>query len=241
MRDLLLFGKDIANLLISCYNSSMTNTDKDIIEKVNIVLKKIDDFFHDIEPSLKNAISRDEYFEQHPEITDHKNFNFSLSGGDIVEQKIPYNAAGCTGRAKLFSKYAQEKEIGLKDFSIVATAKKEDIKNKNSGKMIDGHQLVAIKLSDGLHMIDPGKGKTYDKAQIEGVCKVGEDIDAVGNNQKDYVISAILKPGKYDDIKTYEQMKRLYIIGTFKAGKNKIENRITNRQILQKLFQSEKE
>ena len=48
--------------------------------------------------------------------------------------------------------------------------------------MIDGHQLVAIKLSDGLHMIDPGKGKTYDKAQIEGVCKVGEDIDAVGND-----------------------------------------------------------
>ena len=56
----------------------MTNTDKDIIEKVNIVLKKIDDFFHGLEPSLKNAISRDKYFEQHPEITDHKNFNFSL-------------------------------------------------------------------------------------------------------------------------------------------------------------------
>lgn len=217
----------------------MTNTDKDIIEKVNIVLKKIDDFFHDIEPSLKNAISRDEYFEQHPEITDHKNFNFSLSGDDIINQKIPYKAAGCTGRAKLFSKYAQE--IGLKDFSIVATAKKEDIKNKNSGKTINGHQLVSIKLSDGLHMIDPGKGKTYEKAQIDGICKVGENIDAVGHNQKDYVISAILEPSEYDNIKTYEQMKRLYIGGAFKAGKNKIENRITDTQILQKLFQSENE
>ncbi len=217
----------------------MINTDKDIIEKVNIVLEKIDKFFHDIEPSLKNAISRDEYFEQHPEITDHKNFNFSLSGDDIVEQKIPYNAAGCTGRAKLFSKYAQE--IGLKDFSIAATAKKEDIKNKNSGKMIDGHQLVSIKLSDGLHMIDPGKGETYEKAQIEGVCRVGENIDAVGHNQKDYVISAVLEPDEYDDIKTYEQMKRLYIIGAFKAGRNRIENRITKTQILQKSFQSENE
>ena len=75
----------------------MTNTDNEIIEKVNIVLKKIDDFFHGLEPSLKNAVSRDAYFEQHPEITDHVNYNFSLSGDDIVEQKIPYNAAGCTG------------------------------------------------------------------------------------------------------------------------------------------------
>ena len=56
----------------------MTNTDKEIIEKVNIVLEKIDAFFHGLEPSLKNAISRDTYFEPHPEITDHKNFNFSL-------------------------------------------------------------------------------------------------------------------------------------------------------------------
>lgn len=214
-------------------------TDKETIEKVNIVLEKIDKFFHDIEPSLKNAISRDKYFEQHPEITAHKNFNFSLSGDDIVENKIPYNVAGCTGRAKLFSKYA--KEIGLKDFDIVITAKKDDLKNKNSNQMIDGHQLVAIKLSDGLHIIDPGAGKTYEKAKIDGVCQVGENIDAVGNHQKDYVISAILEPNEYNDIKTYEQMKRLYVGGAFKAGKNKIENRIANTQILQKLFQSENE
>ncbi len=217
----------------------MINIDKDIIEKVNIVLEKIDKFFHDIEPSLKNAISRDKYFEQHPEITDHVNYNFSLSGDDIINKKIPYNVAGCTGRAKLFSKYAQE--IGLQEFNIVVTAKKDDIKNKNSGKMIDGHQLVAIKLSDGLHMIDPGTGKTYEKAKIDGVCKVSENIDAVGSHQKDHVISAILEPDKYDNIKTYEQMKRLYIGGAFKAGKNNIENRIANTQILQKLFQSENE
>ncbi len=217
----------------------MTNTDKDIIEKVNIVLEKIDKFFHDIEPSLKNAISRDEYFEQHPEITDHKNFNFSLSGDDIINQKIPYNAAGCTGRAKLFSKYAQE--IGLKDFSIVATAKKEDIKNKNSGKMIDGHQLVSINLSDGLHMIDPGKGKTYEKAQIDGICKVGENIDAVGHNQKDYVISAVLEPSEYDNIKTYRQIETLYLQGGFNAGINKIKEKTANTIIANRLFQSENE
>lgn len=217
----------------------MTNTDKDIIEKVNIVLEKIDKFFHDIEPSLRNAISRDTYFEQHPEITDHKNFNFSLSADNIIEKKIPYNVAGCTGRAKLFSKYA--KEVGLKDFSIVATAKKDDIKNKNSKKMIDGHQLVAIKLSDGLHMIDPGAGKTYEKAKIDGICKVGENIDAVRSNKKDYVISAILEPNEYDNIKTYEQIKKLYIDGVYKTAMNKIGNRIADTQIFQKLFQSENE
>ena len=214
-------------------------TDKETIEKVNIVLEKIDKFFHDIEPSLKDAISRDEYFEQHPEITDHKNFNFSLSGDDIVKNKIPYNVAGCTGRAKLFSKYAQE--VGLKDFYIVITAKKDDLKNKNSNQMIDGHQLIAIKLSDGLHIIDPGAGKTYEKAKIDGICRVGENIDAVRSNKNDYVISAILEPNEYNDIKTYEQIEKLYIGGAFKAGINKIENKVANTQILQKLFQSENE
>ena len=198
-------------------------TDKEIIEKVNTVLEKIDAFFHGLEPSLKKAVSRDTYFEQHPEITDHKNFNFSLSGDDIVNQKIPYNAAGCTGRAKLFSKYAQE--IGLKDFGIIVAAKKEDIKNKKSGKMIGGHQLIAIKLSDGLHMIDPGMGKSYPKAQIDGVCKVGTNIDAVGHNQKDYVISAILEPSEYDSIKTYKQIESLYLRGGFDAGINKIKEK----------------
>ncbi|MBP3544934.1 MAG: hypothetical protein J6J82_01340 [Alphaproteobacteria bacterium] len=217
----------------------MTNADKEIIEKVNIVLEKIDTFFHGLEPSLKSAISRDKYFEQHPEITDHKNFNFSLSGDDIINKKIPYNVAGCTGRAKLFSKYAQE--IGLQEFNIVATAKKEGIKNKNSGKMIDGHQLVVIKLSDGLHMIDPGKGKTYEKAQIDGICKVGENIDAVGHNQKDYVISAILKPSEYDNIKTYQQMANLYLRGGFNAGINKIKEKDTNKIIANRLFQLENE
>lgn len=214
-------------------------TDKEIIEKVNIVLGKVDAFFHDLEPSLKNAISRDIYFEQHPEITDHKNFNFSLSGDDIINQKIPYNAAGCTGRAKLFSKYAQE--IGLQDFGIVVAAKKDDIKNKNSGKMIDGHQLVAIKLSDGLHIIDPGMGKAYERAQIDGVCKVGENIDAVGHNQKDYVISAILEPSEYNNIKTYKQMENLYLQGGFNAGINKIKEKAVNKIIANRLFQSKNE
>lgn len=217
----------------------MTNADKEIIEKVNIVLEKIDTFFHGLEPSLKSAISRDEYFEQHPEITDHKNFNFSLSGDDIINKKIPYNVAGCTGRAKLFSKYAQE--IGLQEFNIVATAKKEGIKNKNSGKMIDGHQLVAIKLSDGLHMIDPGKGKTYQKAQIDGACRVGENIDAVGNNQKDYVISAILNPSEYDNIKTYKQVESLYLQGGFNVGAGKIKEKTANIVIANRLFQLENE
>ena len=187
----------------------METKNTEIIEKVNQVLQKVDKFFHGLEPSLQHAISRDKYFEQHPEITDHKNFNFSLSGDDIEEKKIPYNVAGCTGRAKLFSKYARE--IGLKDFNIVATVKQKDLNNKNSDKMIDGHQVIAIKLSDGLHMIDPGAGKTYEKAKIEGDCKVGENIDAVRNDKKEYVISAILTPAEYDEVKTYEQIKQLYL------------------------------
>lgn len=195
--------------------------DEEIIEKTNTVLEKIDAFFHGLEPSLKNAISRDDYFAQHPEIKDQVNYNFSLSADDIIKQQIPYNAAGCTGRAKLFSKYA--KEVGLKDFSIVATVKQDDIKSKNSDQMIDGHQIIAIKLSDGLHMIDPGIGKTYEKAKVDGICRVGENIDATGNNHKDHVISAILDPEEYDSIKTYEQMKNIYLRGVYEAATNKLK------------------
>ena len=90
-------------------------------------------------------------------------------------------------------------------------------------------------------MIDPGKGKTYEKAQIEGVCKVGENIDAVGHNQKDYVISAILKPSEYDNIKTYQQMANLYLRGGFNAGINKIKEKDTNKIIANRLFQLENE
>ena len=107
--------------------------------------------------------------------------------------------------------------------------------------MIDGHQLVAIKLSDGLHMIDPGKGKTYEKAQIDGICKVGENIDAVGHNQKDYVISAILKPSEYDNIKTYKQMESLYLQGSFNVGAGKIKEKTANIVIANRLFQLENE
>lgn len=213
-------------------------TDKEIIEKTNIILEKIDEFFHSLEPSLKNAISRDDYFKQHPEITDHINFNFSLSGNDIIERKIPYNAAGCTGRAKLFSKYASE--IGLKDFFIVATANKDDIKNKNSRKMINGHQIIAIKLSDGLHMIDPGTGKTYASAQIIGNCEVGENIDALRNNSKDHVISAILSPEEYDNIKTYKQIENLYLHGIFKTAIDKIKHKAIEKNYSEIFLQKQK-
>lgn len=107
--------------------------------------------------------------------------------------------------------------------------------------MIDGHQLVAIKLSDGLHIIDPGMGKAYERTQIDGVCKVGENIDAVGHNQKDYVISAILKPSEYNNIKTYKQMENLYLQGGFNAGINKIKEKTVNKIIANQLFQSKNE
>ncbi len=212
-------------------------TDEEIIEKTNAVLEKIDAFFHKLEPSLKNAISRDDYFEQHPEIKDHVNYNFSLSADDIIDQQIPYNAAGCTGRAKLFTKYAQE--VGLEDYSIVATVKKDDVKNKNSGEMIDGHQIIAIQLSDGLHMIDPGAGKTYEKAIVNGDCKIGENIDAVGNNNKDYMITAILKPKKYNRIKTYNQMKNVYLRGIYEAATNKLKDQSSAKTMAGMLSQKQ--
>ena len=191
---------------ISPVVSNRPQTDENKIKKVNTALQKIDKFFHDIEPSLKNGISRDEYCEQHPEIKDCQNCNFSLTADEIIKHKIPYKVAGCTGRAKLFSKFARD--IGLTDFFVVPAFVTDDIERKGQ---INGHGLIAIQLSYGLFLIDPMKGKTFETARIKGKCVVDEKIDASGNGKKDYTIAAILTPYEYDKINSYAKMKKIFL------------------------------
>lgn len=210
--------------------------DQEIKEKVNTVLKMMEQQFHKVEPSLMNAVSRQEYFEKHPELTQEQklNFPFSLSAQDIIDKKIPWLVSGCTGCSRLFSKYARD--IGLNDFKVVLTVKTDQI-GKQEGQ-IHGHQVIAVNMSDGLHIIDVqhGLGKTFEEIEVKSECKVDEKVNFQQHN--DYTIAAILTPQEYDTIDSYEKIKKIYL-GCNTAKKillndatNTINNKKTNKQIV---------
>ena len=185
-----------------------------VIAKVNTILEKMDAFFHGIEPSLKNGMSRDKYFMDH-KIANQKDFNFALTAYDIIKNKIPYNVAGCTGRAKLFSYFADEIGADATNYFyhwIIPTAKIDDI--INGAEQINGHQLVGVVLSDGLHLIDPGIGKSFQECEIKNVCRIGEEIDSTGAGIKDHIITDIMMPERFDNVDTYKKMESVYLRNT---------------------------
>jgi hypothetical protein len=189
-------------------------TDQEIKSKVNQVLKMMEDQFHRVEPSLRHPIHRDEYFEQHPEISavQKRDFQFALSGEDIEKKNIPWLVAGCTGCSKLFSYYARK--IGLNDFFVVLSVKNEHLVPYAKGQMkgqVHGHQVIAVKLSDGLHMIDVqhGLGKTFEQIEVRTKCKIDEPVDF--EYHKGYTIAAILTPEEYDNTDSYEKIKAKYL------------------------------
>lgn len=171
---------------------------------VNVTLKDMEKFFHGIEPSLMYSVSREEYLNQHPE---EKSLDFPFTSAEyIINHKIPYGSVGCAGRTKLFSKFARDN--GLTDFFIVTTVMENKIGKEGYGQ-IPGHQMVAIKLSDGLHLIDvaTGIGKTIDDIKINYKPVVNSKISYDGD---DYIITKLLTPEEFDTIDTYEKIKAVY-------------------------------
>ena len=195
-------------------------TDQEIIEKIDTVLKKLHKFFREIEPEAesiqKNGIKRSEYFNQHPEFDDDakSDFPFSLKPQNIIDEKLPFHVAGCTGRARLFSYYAEQ--IGLKDFYVVLTARISDLEkyaNKQLAGQIWGHQLIAVKLTGSLHpdhlcLIDPGRSDSFNTARLPYDCVVNGNINYSG---EPYTISAIFTPEQYDNIDSYAKIKDVYL------------------------------
>ena len=55
------------------------------------------------------------------------------------------------------------------------------------------------------------------------------------------MISAILNPSEYDNIKTYKQVESLYLQGSFNVGAEKIKEKTANIVIANRLFQLENE
>ena len=182
--------------------------DQEIIDKVNSVLKDIGNFFDQaniIPESYKRMAERtgttDEFFYRNLWLNDknHKykpNQNmFSFNANEIEKYRIPSYVVGCSGRANLFAKYAQEGKnaISPTDIRIIPCIQISSI----GTKPMHGHQIIAIKMSNGWQLINENKRDITNakidigNTNIQDINSIiGQDIDALNHG----------KPGNINNI-----------------------------------------
>lgn len=193
-------------------------TDQQIVERLDTVLQRVDDFFAsaDIIPEnykqmKEQANSDDEFFyrnlwlrDAEHQIKPNQNM-FSFSADEIDKYKIPSYVVGCSGRANLFAKYA--KEAGIKDVYIVVSVYVPDIGKQH----MNGHQIVAVKMSYGLQLLDPANGAyNFNRARIDDDCKINEIIDATHQGTKEYQIVAIMTQEEHEKLTSREKLMDVY-------------------------------
>lgn len=196
-------------------------TDKEIIAKINKILTKVHEHFNNADSFWQDKFDENapEKYKQdrhglrnwlldiYRQQTGNKHINmFSFDAEEIIKLKIPSQVVGCSGRADLFAKYANEMDL---DVNIVAMV---DIAEKDKD-MPNGHQIIAVKFPDGSQqLIDPGRGReTYEKAVINGKCNVGEKISYNRRDDRtDYEITAILTPDTHAKIDSQEKLTKIY-------------------------------
>lgn len=220
-------------------------TDKEIIARINLVLKRVDDFFKasDVLPAsyqkiAEKAGNNDRQFFRELWLNDknHKfklNQNmFSFSADEIERHKIPSYVVGCSGRADLFAKYA--KEIGLDGVFVIPCVKISDMEKER----MDGHQVIAVQMGKGLQLINPANDvRHFERAAIDGECKIGEVVDATKHGTHEYKIAAILTPDEHEKIDSYEKLRAIYA-----RVKNHASEKTTGReQIMQKVINKQME
>ena len=204
--------------LISSGKHQQNLTDQQIIERLDTVLKRVDDFFvsADIVPENYKQMkiqenSNDEFFYRNlwlrdatHQIKPNQNM-FSFSADEIDKYKIPSYVVGCSGRANLFAKYA--KEAGIKDVYIVVSVYMPDIGKRH----MNGHQIVAVKMSNGLQLLDPANGAyNFNRAKINGKCELNEMIDATRQGTKEYQIAAIMTQEEHEKLTSVEKLMEVY-------------------------------
>lgn len=193
-------------------------SDEQIIEKLDTVLKRVDDFFISADTIPENykqmkiqANSNDEFFyrnlwlrDQNHQIKPNQNM-FSFSADEIDKYKIPSYVVGCSGRANLFAKYA--KEAGIKNVYIVVSVYTNDIGKEH----MNGHQIIAVKMSNKLQMLDPANGAyNFNRAKIDGNCKIDEIIDATHSGKKEYKIAAIITQTEHEKLTSRDKLMAVY-------------------------------
>ena len=191
--------------------------DNQIIEKINTVLQKTNSFFEKIDTipnayiSLGRQIGRQDniyyrYLWLHDinhQIKPNQTM-FSFNAEEIKKYKIPSYVVGCSGRADMFAKYA--KEIGLEGVYIIPC-----VKIHNETKQLSGHQIIAVKMSHGLQLLNPACGNiNFNRARINSVCKPGQKVDALQHGIENYIIAAILTPEQHEQIDSFDKLNAIY-------------------------------
>lgn len=191
-------------------------TNEEIIAKINSVLAKVHDVFNQANTHAMRDFEKapDKYKQDRhglrnwwldkyrAKINNQQINMFSFNADDIIELKIPSKVVGCSGRADLFAKYANEMDL---DVSIVAMV---DIAEKDKD-MPNGHQIIAVKFPDGSQqLIDPGLAENYQAAKVNGNCALGTEIIIPG--QPKYEIRAILPPDTHAKIDSQEKLAQIY-------------------------------
>lgn len=146
-------------------------------------------------------------------MTMHKaeDWKFALTANDIINEKLPANVVGCSGRAAVFSHLLQQKLVPHK---IILTAVVNDlnraynnIQQGNKPSLIHGHQIIAIEIDGHLRMFDPGDKKL---ALIDGDVFVGRNFK-YNFSDDNYVITNIMSPSEYDMIDTPGKLQSKYM------------------------------
>ena len=139
-----------------------------------------------------------------------EDWKFSLTAQDIINEHIPANVVGCSGRAAVFSHLLQQKLVPHK---IILTAvvndlnrAYNDIQQGNKPSLIHGHQIIAIEIDGHLRMFDPGDKKP---ALIDGDVFVGRNFK-YNFSDDNYVITNIMSPKEYERIDTLEKLQFAY-------------------------------
>lgn len=139
-----------------------------------------------------------------------EDWKFSLTAQDIINEHIPANVVGCSGRAAVFSQLLQQRMIPHK---VILTAVVKDLNRAHNdiqtGKkpnIINGHQIIAVEIDGRLRMFDPG-----DKSLqlIQGDVFVNRAFKYQFSND-DYVITNIMSPKEYERIDTLEKLQFAY-------------------------------
>ncbi|MBQ4472429.1 MAG: hypothetical protein II942_04225 [Alphaproteobacteria bacterium] len=142
----------------------------------------------------------------------------------LIDKKVGRGTIGCTGTAKLFCALA--KKAGL-NCSVVLTADYNSWnaakQSEDPDKVISGHQLIAVEMSDGMHIFDPGykeENVTYGAGYVEerqtkfkdlGSAEVGDFVDMP--RMKNHFVTAILTPEEFEKVDSYDKLGNLYKSG----------------------------
>lgn len=221
-------------------------TDEQIIEKINIALDNVAGFFDSVnvvpdsyKKMAEQSGTTDKFFyrnlwlnEKNHRYKPNQNM-FSFNADEVDKYKIPSWVVGCSGRANLFVKYAVESGLKPEDICIIPCVRISTI----GAPHMDGHQIVAVKMSNGWQLINENR-RDMSSARIDiGQRKVvqdidslvGQDIDALNNGEK-FRVAAVMSPEEHLQINSAEKLQDVYAMKghKFKQGTRQIKGNFLN-------------